>query len=382
VTTENIICPVCNTSNDKEATFCGQCIAPLNVQNLSEQTDSDLAQNSKAFMEVLQQLLSIKLDASQIPTEKDKAKNHLQAFLSAFWLRPDTALLQATESWIVNKLMSKDAGPFMDLGCGDGIMTSLLRGWRFGSEFDAYSGLQIKAKDLFNSPPPEKFRSDILTRGNTIEYGLDIRANMIQRAQLLGTFEEVVEANATSIPQKDGSLGIIYSNVLRDFEGDTLSKILLECSRLLKDGGQLIFSSPTEHYKDFLYFYPRYQQAKKDRRTEDAQISQKLDRGRSEYCVQQITIDQWSEHLNKVGLKINSYQDFGNKNFTNFWDTGIRPYVPGLLKFLSNIDFELKYLLKKQAVSLAVDLLEPVFLENISGVTKSAFRIISARKIK
>src|SRR5204862_43498 len=106
--------------------FCTACIAPLRVVPLAALAD-DLDQS---LTDLLETLADGRRTAPESPELADCAL--LRAYVSAFWLRPETALIQFAEAQVVAPLLAAADGPVLDVGCGDGIHASLLHGWRFG----------------------------------------------------------------------------------------------------------------------------------------------------------------------------------------------------------------------------------------------------------
>src|SRR6185503_2184620 len=130
-----------------------------------------------------------------------------RAYLNAFWLRLETALVVYAEALALRALAASE-GPWLDLGCGDGIHAAIYSGWRFDDEFDSFSSLDLNAADIYNHFDPNRFSLEIKERGRPIDFGVDIKGTAVARAKALGAFKSVAQADATSLPFKDCSVGI------------------------------------------------------------------------------------------------------------------------------------------------------------------------------
>src|SRR5436190_19003610 len=174
-------CPVCNHDNPNDALFCARCTSPVSVTPLHELTEQDRRDCLQALFEVLSRIPS----ASTQPAIDEEL---WQAYLSAFWLRPETAVILYAEAQAIRALAHYE-GPWLDLGCGDAIHTALYSGWRFDESFDAFQSLDLSAPDIYNHFNPEEFSVHITQRGNFIAHGIDIKPTAIARAKALAIFD-------------------------------------------------------------------------------------------------------------------------------------------------------------------------------------------------
>lgn len=364
-----ITCPICGRSNNATALFCSTCIAPLRVQKLADLDPADLLQS-------LDHLLAVLASVRRSPGEEPD-DDLFRAYLSAFWLRPETALIQFVEARLLAPLFQdKLRAPFLDIGCGNGVHTSLVHGWRFADDFDVFQDADVSAADMFNAAPQD-MRVNLTRPGRPIDFGVDIKPSMIQRTRLLGSFREVMIADAARLPLPDASIGCIYSNVIRDFE-ETLDPVLRECARLLQPRRHLILISPTEHYRDLLFYEPRARSAA-DTDTALAERYQRLDRGRSIFCRQQVPTAAWQDRLARCGLALIQSIDYAPKPLLEFWDTGLRPFSPALIKWVRLFPPAALPAIKRQIISALAALLRP-FTKPPEQGEPCAFRILIARK--
>jgi SAM-dependent methyltransferase len=251
-------------------------------------------------------------------------------YLNAFWLRPETALILFAEALAVRSLQLDPGARWLDLGCGDGIHAGLYSGWRFDAVFDAFSSLDLRAADIYNHFDAADFSAPVTCQGRRIEHGIDIKPTAIARAKALNTFVDVRQADATALPLEDNSVGVIFSNMLRDL-GEPLSAALKECRRVLRDDGVLLLSAMTPAYSENLYFVPAARRAQAAGNTEAANELLKLDRGRSIFCQRQLTLEQWQNLLKIAGLRVASTRPIVGPAIIRFWDVGLRPFSHALL---------------------------------------------------
>jgi len=369
----DIKCNTCGKINPGDSLFCSGCISALNVKKISDLTSDDLAISTIGLIDSLSQVINV--------DSVSRDNEIFISYLSAFWLRPETALYQAAEASIVSTLLLQNQNdPFLDIGCGNGVNTSLIAGWRFMPDFDVFSDLDLESSDIYDSPLKKKDQVSFLKTGRTIDYGIDIKESMVQRARSLGTFKQVLKADVSNIPVDSNTIGVIYSNVLRDFKENVLSDALRECQRLLKTEGSLIFPTPTKTYRDKLYHYSKAKEMEKMGDLTGARHQLMLDRGRSEYCAQQISIEDWEDLLTEYGFEVVNTYPLSGVKLTNLWDTGLRPYTPLLVKFLENVSDDNRYKLKQAIVDFLTGLLYEV-LEEDTATEDPAFLVIHAKKL-
>lgn len=107
--------------------------------------------------------------------------------------------------------------PNLDLGCGDGLFSSIL------------------------SAEP-------------LDLGIDISFNELVSCSKKKTYRNILTGDLCRLPLKNESFNTIISNSVMEHVLD-LKKALREAHRVLSRGGKFIFTIPTENYEKFL-FYP------------------------------------------------------------------------------------------------------------------------------
>src|SRR4051794_15266368 len=101
-------CAVCGSENEPASLFCRQCTAPLTVVGLHELTDRDREICSGALMEVLGAAMQSGGAGEAIDEDL------WNAYLSAQWLRPETALIQYGEALAIRKLTRDGLARWLD----------------------------------------------------------------------------------------------------------------------------------------------------------------------------------------------------------------------------------------------------------------------------
>ena len=92
-------CPVCGHENSPAALFCARCTSPLAVVALHELSDADRRRCLTALFDVM-------ADTWRHEAESKAAidEDLWRAYLSAFWLRPETALVLYAEALAIRAL--------------------------------------------------------------------------------------------------------------------------------------------------------------------------------------------------------------------------------------------------------------------------------------
>jgi SAM-dependent methyltransferase len=318
-------CPVCGHENSAAALFCARCTSPVAVVGLHELTEADRRRCLAALFEVL-------ADSSREAAASGEAidEDLWRAYLSAFWLRPETALVLYAEARAIAALKLAADAPWLDLGCGDGIHAALYSGWRFDPVFDAFASLDLDAADMYNRFDAAEFSASVERAGRRVNYGIDIKETAVARAKALGVFGDVRQADAPALPLPDASVGVIFSNMLRDL-GEPLPAALRECRRVLRADGTLLLSAMTPAYAESLYFVPEARLAQAEGEGDRAAQLLKLDRGRSVFCQRQLSREQWERLLAEAGLVLHAVHPIVGGRVIQFWDVGLRPFIHALL---------------------------------------------------
>lgn len=366
---KKIKCETCNTLNPSRNIYCSKCTRYLRFNNVN-------LKQTKEFDAYISSLKKIcKSLSNKITTKKNL---NFKELLSLYWLRPETALLYALESKYIKKYFKKNY-KIGDIGCGNGVYTSYLNGFKFKKNFDAFNNIDLKNLDFYNSNKIKLNKFDCFKRrAPKIELGLDINSNMIKLSKNLNSFKNLICGDALNINYKSGNLDLIYSNSIRDFNSKNLNLSLKECNRLLKNKGKLILSVPTPYYKKMLYFKNKQTFYKNSNKIYLANIYKKLDNGRSIFCRQQISLKKWSSFLKKNNFIIIRHHDYMSENLLRFWDIGLRKIFPLIFSQLENKIHKIK--IKKKFINYFENLLN-YHIHDDMNKKKHGFRTLICQKI-
>lgn len=129
--------------------------------------------------------------------------------------QPATALWRAYEIEAVVEHV-RFRGRVLDVGCGDGTLSSV----------------------IFN--------------GSNVEIiGLELDPGDAELARQSGIYRSVHCAPGAAVPENDASFDIVFSNSVLEHIPD-LSPVLAESARVLRSGGELVVTVPSEQFHDCL----------------------------------------------------------------------------------------------------------------------------------
>jgi ubiquinone/menaquinone biosynthesis C-methylase UbiE len=165
-------------------------------------------------------------------------------------------------------------GKILDLGCGDGRI----------------------AKQVFN---------------RQIDYGLDISKSALNSARQNNIYKKLILAPAENIPLKDNSIDLVFSNCTLEHIKN-LKIVLKEISRVLKPGGILTFTVPSQ-------FYTEYNVCTKIK-YKPLTIFYGWLRNKKLNHFHLYSLNQWKNLLEKYNLTIDNYYYYHRLETLSFWD--------------------------------------------------------------
>jgi len=185
----------------------------------------------------------------------------LDAFLALYPDLPFLALWRSFEAKLISGIPMED--PILDLGCGDGTFTA------------------------------------VALQGRHVRCGLDISKVNFGAARRMAIYNDLEVYDGQHFPFIDQCFSTILSNcVLEHVNG--LPQVLSECFRVLRPGGRLIFTVPSENYDEMLFFKQYYEQlGLSDKAAEHIEYHRRTSQHKNI-----LTRSQWKELLKECGLGI------------------------------------------------------------------------------
>lgn len=367
-------CPSCKTPNGATLLFCRHCRYPLAVKRLS---DLSLQEMSCALDSLKQVMTLLPSNAWNDP----ELEALYERFWNMYWLRPERALLRFSEAALLRTLIKTKvfAPPFVDLGCGDGWFTALLWGTQAPAEWDNFSSLDLDKADCFdNAVSASAFKG---VEHRPVEaHGVDFKANSVNRARSLGFYQDVKQGDLRNLPWTTNSMPCAFSNMLDDIRQNDVSTVLGEAHRILKRGGRLIFTSPTEHFRSLLFYGPSKARALKMGKAEAARLFDSLDRGRSAW--ESRSSQFWKDHLKDAGFELTQVIPYAGRPLIQMWDTGFRPFFATFVKLRDALQ---QAGLLAEAKGVVVNILKSHFrpyaeIKPLAASAPASFALMVARK--
>ncbi len=232
---------------------------------------------------------------------------------------PSLALWRAAEVAALREIAFEH--PILDLGCGDGLVTSQV------------------VED--------------------VEVGLDPDQRVLERAAMLNIYQRIEQVTAEEMQLPDASIETVVSNSVLEHL-PRLDETLQSIARVLRPGGKLIFTSPTERFSTWLVLpLKRYASW----------------RNHELYHLNLWSIESWRCHLEQVGLEIEEVRPYLQHKHVFLWDA---------FELLQQI-----WIGHKRLVSLLWALIPPLIMDriarwasqqNLSSPHPGGGRLIIARK--
>ncbi len=147
----------------------------------------------------------------------DPKRDYLTLLLNQYWFAPPVALWRAIElRTLANETFDR---PILDLGCGDGLIAQVL----FGDE----------------AP---------------VEAGFDPWLTQVRKAPATGVYLRVQQALGDAMPYPSDAFGSVLSNSVLEHIPN-LDPVLDEAARVLRPGGRVFFTVPSDAFRRLLSGY-------------------------------------------------------------------------------------------------------------------------------
>lgn len=212
--------------------------------------------------------------------------------------------------------------PILDLGCGDGLVTSMVL--------------------------PQ------------VEYGVDPDVRALQQAAGRGVYQHLLSATGGAMSLPDESIATVMSNSVIEHLTD-LDATLAAVSRVLVPGGRFIFTTPTDSFSEWLAVpFPGYA-AWRNRQLAHWTL---------------MSSEAWTVRLRGVGLAVENVRPYLGRDAVWIWD------VLELLQQIWIGDHRLVSLIWKRLPAAALDgLAERYAALDLSAAPLSGGHLIVARKL-
>ena len=232
---------------------------------------------------------------------------------------PSLGLWRAAEIAALREQMYER--PILDLGCGDGLVTSM-----------------------------------VLSR---VEIGLDPDEKVLARAAQLGIYERFEALSAEEAQLVDGSIGTVISNSVLEHLPH-LDVVLERVARVLRPGGRLIFTVPTDAFSGWLALPIARYEAWRNRQLRHLNLW---------------STERWKGELARVGLEVEEVRPYLRRGLVSLWDA---------LELLQQI-----WVFRRRLVGIVWWRISPSMMDklaiwashlDLSAPTPSGGRLIVARK--
>lgn len=141
-------------------------------------------------------------------------------YLEKFWTKAPFAwsIIRAAECAHLSKL--NFTKPILEVGCGDGLVNQVL----------------------------------FMDKKGVIDAGIDLDANELALAKKTAMYRRLIKADICQAPFPAGTFYTVFANGVLEHIPN-LTKALAEIARILKPGGQLITTSPSDTFTELLLYY-------------------------------------------------------------------------------------------------------------------------------
>lgn len=207
----------------------------------------------------------------------------VKSSLSKYFLHPSVLLWRSIELVAVAENLKKinKVAPMLDLGCGEGKVAEII----FGRK--------------------------------KIDYGIDPDRQMVNKSKKYGVYKKVVMGDARKMPFQDETFNFVFSNSVIEHI-PKVEMVISEVSRILKKGGDFMFTVPNDNLRKNLFFtkiFTFFRLGSVGKKYSDM-INNQLDH------FNLYSNKRWEKVLKKRGLKVKYIANYLNPEQTMAWDFG------------------------------------------------------------
>jgi SAM-dependent methyltransferase len=306
-------------------------------------------------------------------------QNHLNEYLNAYWLRPETALWRTIDVFTMSKVRFE--GKSLDFGCGDGVFSFIRANGTFKKSFDVFYGAGQLDKfyeniDVYNYSLTNHIVTDKIP-SYKISVGFDQKQALLDKAKKLNFYEKLILGDGNEkLPFDDNEFDTIFSNIV--YWLDDFSFVLNELSRIIKPGGNIYLMLPDNNFFQSSYYY-KYQLKDK---IEGFEFLKFLDRGRVASNIKlSRASSEWRDEITKSGLKIVDHKMHLSLRLLSIWDVGFRPIFPTLAKATNKMSDDQRQEFKDDLINTLKIYCEPLInLEKIQKQDQKGFNFFHLSK--
>lgn len=214
-------------------------------------------------------------------------KNLFAEFLRVYAFQPATGFWRAVEVDILKKYIPM-TGTCLDLGCGDGKLTSIL-----------YDG-HVPATLML--------------------IGIDSDPDETRHASTFSFYKRIHTCFASNIREDSNSFDHAFSNSVLEHIQD-IEKTIAEVSRVLKPGGTFVFTVPSPGFHQCLYGPLNSRKSRDD-------YLKEIDKRLAHY--RYWSTNEWQDNLEKVGMTMEQAVNYFNCPEVRRWES-ISRFTAGVI---------------------------------------------------
>ncbi len=288
-----------------------------------------------------------------------KKSNTLDQLLSAFWLRPETALWRELDIQAMNNFFMEE--PSLDFGCGDGIFSFIRAGGELDVSFDVFQDIKklenyYEGRDIFDVFNTDKINIVKTKPKYKINVGFDYKENLLKKANRLGLYEKLIQGDGNlQLPFANESFKSIFSNIV--YWLNSPEHVFKEINRVLMPGGVACVMVPNNSLSEYSFYENLYKKNKNPK----WKFLEKIDRNRfSENIKHAKSFDEWGKLIKNSGLQIERHAQHLSKPIIQIWDIGLRPIFPLLFEFTNAVEQSKKIEIKENWIKAMFEFVKPL----------------------
>jgi SAM-dependent methyltransferase len=302
-------------------------------------------------------------------TTSTSDKFDLAPHLSAYWLRPESALWDTIAA---RRIGDELAGrqDIVEVGIGNGFFSFLMLGGRFKSAFDWFYSVDTagfwQQSDIFDHDSGLSLSDFIETGPRTrIKVGLDHKQALLNQAGRLGFVDRLLahDCNQPLPPMQPTST--IYSNILYWLNSplDALHQI----GESLTQGGVFVAVFPNRAFYEACASY-----------TASDNLSRLINRGRAKHIMWHMDLPEFEREVDRRGVfEVASARRYLAPKILKIWDLGLRPLSVPLIKMANSLDPARRTEIKEEWCETLMQFAEPLLAEEVEqGSRAGGFNLV------